>query len=594
MLEQNLATLRAMDRGLAERIAATPPEAGLQVESAKNGLPTARSADIWLHSNYAPDQEGARWAEGVGAQPGECVTVLGSGLGYHLQALADRGVSGVLIEPDPARFRSALETLDLRGVMERFRLLVGMPEERLRRGAGRYLSGTVALHPASARLNPALARLHSYADTRRAVGQGGLRILVVNPIYGGSLPAARHCATALRGMGHEVEIFASEAFGGGMEFPGSFRYEEHRQDFRKGLASLLSQGVMLKALETQPDMVLSLAQAPLLPETLQRLQAMEIPVAFWFVEDFRLLTYWRDVAPWYSALFGIQKGEFEQELSRVGMERYHYLPTAAAPEVHRPLALTGEEAAGFGSSVSFVGAGYHNRQRFFQGVLDFPFKIWGSDWPLTPPLAPVIQRGGARIDTETCVRIFNATRVNLNLHSSTWQEGVDPDGDFVNPRTFEIAACGAFQLVDRRSLLNELFDEDEMETFSSLEEMRDKIALYLEDEDGRREVAARGRARVLSEHTYQARMEELLAVMSDHFPVLAERRQRRLDERERMMSDLSGQQGLEDLLARIPKGQGYRLQDIYGAIGTGEGKLSRAEKIFLMLQNTPVVTRVQR
>lgn len=30
------------------------------------------------------------------------------------------------------------------------------------------------------------------------------------------------------------------------------------------------------------------------------------------------------------------------------------------------------------------------------------------------------------------------------------RDGVEPYGDFVNPRTFESAACGAFQLVDSR------------------------------------------------------------------------------------------------------------------------------------------------
>lgn len=34
-----------------------------------------------------------------------------------------------------------------------------------------------------------------------------LRILVILPMYGGSLPIGRYCASALRGLGHTVRLF---------------------------------------------------------------------------------------------------------------------------------------------------------------------------------------------------------------------------------------------------------------------------------------------------------------------------------------------------------------------------------------------------
>ena len=39
-----------------------------------------------------------------------------------------------------------------------------------------------------------------------------LRILVVLPLYGGSLPIGRYCARALSDMGHAVRIFDAPAF----------------------------------------------------------------------------------------------------------------------------------------------------------------------------------------------------------------------------------------------------------------------------------------------------------------------------------------------------------------------------------------------
>src|SRR5207244_1404466 len=110
------------------------------------------------------------------------------------------------------------------------------------------------------------------------------------------------------------------------------------------------------------------------------------------------------------------------------------------------------ERAELGAPVGFVGAGYRNRRIAFRPLLDLGLKIWGTEWGGAGQVEAAVQRDGARISTEDTVRIFNATRVNLNLHSSTYVDGVEPRGDFVNPRTFELAAAGAFQLVDRRAL----------------------------------------------------------------------------------------------------------------------------------------------
>jgi len=39
-----------------------------------------------------------------------------------------------------------------------------------------------------------------------------LRVLVVLPLYGGSLPVGRFCAAALRRLGHLVEVFEAPDF----------------------------------------------------------------------------------------------------------------------------------------------------------------------------------------------------------------------------------------------------------------------------------------------------------------------------------------------------------------------------------------------
>jgi spore maturation protein CgeB len=590
VFEKNLSLLRHRDPMLAVRVEKQAECGRIPVEIARNGEPTLKSRGLALHSFRDPGKEGRNWAQHAAAEfnlsEAGPVTVLGFGLGYHLKGLAGLKIGGTVIEPDLEMFAAALEHLDLTDVLENFRALVGISPERLRRAHGNLLAQTILPHPPSLRLYPdTLGTLQRYGEGVKAARSGGLKILLVNPVAGGSLPIAYYCASALRSLGHLVTTFASEAFVQGMDFAGNYLFERCRKAFRSGLTETISQGVELLAKETRPDIVLALAQAPLLPGTLTRLAEMEIPSAFWFVEDYRVLTYWRELAPCYTHFFGIQKEEFRKELAAIGVTKYNYLPTAAAPAIHLPVELTPEEREKYGAPLSFVGAGYYNRRILFRGLTDYPFKIWGSDWPVAPPLDHLIQLNAARIDTETCVRIFNASTVNLNLHSSLSHEGVVPDGDFVNPRTFEIAACGAFQLVDGRTLFGELFEAGEMENFSDLAELRDKIDYYLARPDERCRFAQLGMARVLREHTYVRRMEELLAVMLADQPVMAAKHGARMDEHDRLRENIDRQEGLREILERLPPAIPPTLADIYGALREGEGSLSRAEKIFLALKN---------
>jgi len=176
------------------------------------------------------------------------------------------------------------------------------------------------------------------------------------------------------------------------------------------------------------------------------------------------------------------------------------------------LEMTREEREAYGSDVSFVGAGYANRREIFPRLVgeDWRFKLWGNEWEGATDLTSVLQRNGARINTDDCQKVFNATAVNLNLHS--WAgSGFDPDGDFVNPRTFELAACGAFQLADRRSLMPDLFTGSEIATVSSPDELPGEISRWLREPEQRVAMAMQARRRVLAAHTYAHRMRDLLS-----------------------------------------------------------------------------------
>lgn len=346
-----------------------------------------------------------------------------------------------------------------------------------------------------------------------------MRVLVILPLYGGSLPVGRYCVSALRELGHLVEVFEAPEFYASFQALKGLKVTSDRlQYLENSYLQVLSQAILAKTETFEPDLVLAMAQAPLSIQALKRLKRDGVATAMWFVEDYRLFTYWQAFAPHYDFFAVIQKGDFLTQLQQVGMENTLYLPLAAQPDVHKRLELSSAERRKFGSAVSFMGAGYPNRRMAFRELVRFDFKLWGTDWDGDAILAPYVQMAGARVSSEDCVRIFNATTVNINLHSSMQAKELVSGGDFVNPRTFEVAACGAFQLVDRRGLMAELFEEGELAIFDSMEELAPRIEHYLATPEERIAIAKRGQARVLADHTYAARMRTLLDFVASRRP----------------------------------------------------------------------------
>ena len=267
-----------------------------------------------------------------------------------------------------------------------------------------------------------------------------------------------------------------------------------------------------------------------------------------------------------------------RKLAEAGQPNSIYLPLAADPTVHRPLELSPVERRRYGSELSFVGAGYPNRRLAFRQLAGRDLRIWGNDWDGEAVLAPFLQRGGERIETDEVVKIFNATTINLNLHSSVRPGVLVGDGDFVNPRTFELVACGAFQLVDRRGLLPELFAEGELALFSDMPGLLGAIEFYRARPEERAAMTARARARVLAEHTYAHRMRTLLLHAE---PLMPARPARAAAWREEIPEGLRGE--LDALLAGLGLAPTVSFDDLVWAVRSRQGQLDRLETAILFL-----------
>jgi spore maturation protein CgeB len=481
-----------------------------------------------------PRREAERWVDaalagfrGIAAKADQVprVHLFGHGVGWEVAALLERGAPEVVVHPaEPAVLRFALEHWECPQALADPRVTFAATR---RDCAGLARPGDLALE------TPLWRRLFAEEVAARRATAGllrsaelRLRILVVEPLYGGSLPMARSAAAALRALGHDVRSLSFEGMAGARETLHAFS-DRHpgAQALAAEFTRLMGRMVLVESRAFGPDLVLGLAQSPFTPEASRELRSAGIRTAFWFVEDWETLDYWRGLHGHFDFFLPIQRGRFQEKLAGLASTPVRYLPACADPDHYRPE----EWGEGEPPALSFVGAGYHNRERLFLELLDLPLRIWGSDWRASGPVGRLLQNGGRRTTAAENRRIYANSLINLNLHSSTYHAGINPDGDFVNPRTFEILACGGFQLTDRRSLLPELLEDGrELVCFDSVRQLRELVAHHLAHPAEGRAIAAAGRRAVLELHTYRHRMAELLELVlleqADVFPHAARRR----------------------------------------------------------------------
>ncbi len=87
----------------------------------------------------------------------------------------------------------------------------------------------------------------------------------------------------------------------------------------------------------------------------------------------------------------------------------------------------------------------------------------------------------------------------------------------VNQRVFDCPAAGGFLLTDAQSDIARLFSENEVVTFASLEECREKLQAFNKNATVRLKVVEAARKRLLGEHTYAHRLRTIANWVMQHF-----------------------------------------------------------------------------
>ncbi len=562
------------------------PDSVEQVEG-RGGFPTLRIGDVLLHSQYRPAVEAHRLIDSANLDAARPVIVVGLGLGYHADALLERGFDVTAVECEPAVVKLALD--GPLSSAENMNIAIGDAAEITGSVEFKALTARnpqVLVHPASARVYPEFAKAIQDALAQATLKDLRLPIAIIGPMYGGSLPIAGYLTRAFERLGHHARYIDNT--------PGWPLYEAATASIKSKRANTQLSEMMLNTMnewtyarvaEFDPAVCIVIAQAPVLPQFARRLRERGIVTAYWFVENWRHMPYWEAVAPEYDYFFHIQPDSLPEKLDAIGCRHHAFVPTGCDPELHRPVQLTNEEQAEFGCELGFAGAGYRNRNHLFAGLTDYDLKLWGVDWHASE-LQRFVQRGNKRFDNEDLVRIAAGAQININLHASATHTGVDSEYDAVNPRVFEVAACGGFQISDACRGLDRFFDPGtELPVYHNLQELRMQIDHFLARPDERAAIAKHARERALKDHTYDVRAQTMLnAILGEYGSQIAAsgiRAERTVDDmRERTRNNTP----LTEFLKPIPGDTPFTLEGLDPHIGGFGEAWGEAEGLFAYLR----------
>lgn len=582
MDETYLKTADGWRNALAGHVLTTPVELG----DSKTGAPTLRVDGLQFHSRYNPEQEAGRLVDSVDLKAESPVLVIGVGLGYHVLELLRRGHAVLVIEPDRDMLKLAVD-----GPMAGTSCLLGagpLPEAGANADLDAFLSREPQLlvHPPTAQRHPEFVADLQRTVAARALSGKRIRVAVVGPMYGGSLPIAEYLTNAFTRLGHHARyIDHADAWPLYEKIGETVTGERPAAQLTEFYTNFLSEWTYAQVAEYNPEVCIVLAQAPVAPNLPERLRKNGIVTAFWYVENWRHLPYWRDIAAHYDYFFHIQPGEFEQKLDAVGCRHHAHVQTACDPTRHKPFTLSAADQEEYGCDLSFAGAGYYNRVELFKGLGDYDFKIWGVNWS-DRYLRRLLPAGEQRFDSETFMKIVAGSKINLNLHSSSTHNGVDPACDAINPRVFEIAAAGGFQLCDPCIGLDRLFDfETELPVYRDLRELREQIDYFLAHPEEREAMAMAAQRRVLAEHTYEKRAEAMLGhIFAAHGATLMKRGIRAIHSVSDIMAQLEEDSDLYRWLKTLPGETPFTYEVMSQFTPPLGGERSPAEEVFTYMR----------
>lgn len=329
-----------------------------------------------------------------------------------------------------------------------------------------------------------------------------MRILLVYPGHSHStLDVARGYHGALKRTSHQI-FHINHHHNIGFYKHACKTWEEIDEGFKSSMNNILwlaSNDVIAKAVELLPlDLILMITGTFVHPRAYACLRyKLDLPLALILTES-----------PYQDATQGEFAGVADVTFTndRASMEYLKqfgpisYLPHSWDPKRHHPRKV-GKD---YQYDVFFLGTMFKEREDLFEAI------NWDGihkkiDGVKVEELEDATQLKGM-MSNEEVAKYYCGSKITLNPHRG---RALTLQPHSLGPRTYEVAACGAFQLVsNNRAELHEVFG-DVLPTFEGAADLEDKIHYFLAH-DRQREFRAEESRRLVRECTFDHRLKRII------------------------------------------------------------------------------------
>lgn len=280
---------------------------------------------------------------------------------------------------------------------------------------------------------------------------------------------------ALRALGHEVRHFES----------WDRRCHTNFAELNRRL---------LDEVETfRPDVMLTVfMEYELWIETLDAIRARgDVATVSWAADD---SWKYREVSRFVGSFYHAMTTTYDYMLSCYLADgiRQVMLTQWATPSTHLAEPLTAMVCR---YPVSFVGAAHGDRRSRIDRLREAGIEVacFGYGWENGP------------VEVDEMFHIMRESTISLNFANS---KGADQ----IKARCFEVSGAGGFLLTEEVNGIERFYlSGQEIATFGSDDELVRKITHYLDNPAERDRIAIAGYLRTMREHTYERRLEEVLA-----------------------------------------------------------------------------------
>ena len=300
---------------------------------------------------------------------------------------------------------------------------------------------------------------------------------------------------SLKQMGYEVELFD---YMGEMKALG-----------KNGM----NQKLLARVQEWRPAVTLfSLYTDQFEPSVVEQLREHTKTLCFFHDDSWRV-EYSRYWAPHFD-FFTTPDVYGEMKYREIGLFNAIHFPFGCNEQIFRKMDVPKKY------DVSFVGAWHPYREWLIKRLEKngINVKVMGHRWP------------DGEIDQEGMVRLFNESRINLNLsNSAPWDARYlmsslralinrlrsKKNIEQMKARMFEVNGCGAFQLSYYVEGLTYCYEIDqEIGVYTDPDDLVEKVKFYLTHGELRESIAAAGYERTLNDHTFAKHFENIFQRMS--------------------------------------------------------------------------------